>query len=114
MPPAASPSPAPSSRPASSSSSPATAAHLGPAADVRVCRKLERQGSFSTPAQANRYVRFLTAQAAAPGASGMLSGRIERTAADLEAYVSGIGSAAQVRRDAVALQAACTGYGVRG
>lgn len=114
--------PVPSSSPRAShstpaaapSSSPAVARHLGPAADVAACRAMDRHGSFSTVAAANKYATFLFSTAARPGVSSRLSGQIERTASDLTAYISGIGSQGQVHRDAVQLQAACAGYGVKG
>lgn len=82
--------------------------------DVATCRRLEAYPKFTTIPAARRYVRFLDKQAVTRGVSSALSQRAAAEGTDLTATLDGIGSQAQVERDARRLQAVCTGYGVKG
>jgi hypothetical protein len=84
------------------------------AAGAPMCRQLEAYPPFTTTAAARKYADYLLRQAARRDVSAWLSSVMAKTGTDLLAFVNGLTSEAQVKRDAARLEAACTSYGVTG
>jgi hypothetical protein len=83
-------------------------------ANVVACRAMESYPKFTGNAGASKYVAFLGRQMTRAGTSTRLDNAIQTLRSDIEEYLIGAGTAAQLTRDARQLQAVCTSYGVSG
>jgi hypothetical protein len=75
---------------------------------------MESYPKFTGNAGASKYVAFLGRQMTRAGTSTRLDNAIQTLRSDIEEYLIGAGTAAQLTRDARQLQAVCTSYGVSG
>jgi hypothetical protein len=94
------------------SSSPASSPPLKSPADVQVCQHVKAYPAFTGAAGMKKYASFLSRQAKVPDVNQVLAEDLQASAEDLDAYVKGNASQAQVGADANKVKALCGAYGV--